>query len=229
MSRIKLFATLPVLLVLSITGKTQQTISTVSLQVGIPQEEFQQTYDATGVGLRFNVLRQINKSPISLGGELGLLINGSDSRRFDIYYLGFYDRYRISATNNIVSLGLKMRADLTPPKSIMQIFIEGSVGTNLFFSSVDVKRETFFGDTEYAGGNSTKGHWAFTWGPGAGIEIPLNRSRDIALSVKGSYLFGSNTKYLTDPYINNDGEVFFTQRESETTMLLMELGVRFQW
>ena len=100
-------------------------------------------------------------------------------------------------------------------------------GTNLFFSTVDISRITFYGDTEYAGGNSTKGHWAFTWGPGLGVEIPLNKNHDLALSIKGSYLFGSHTKYLSDPYIDNSGEVFFTQRESETTMLLMEVGVRF--
>ena len=114
--------------------------------------------------------------------------------------MGFYDEYRITASNNIVSLGFKMRADLVSHEKPMQIFIEGTAGTNLFFSTVDISRITFYGDTEYAGGNSTKGHWAFTWGPGLGVEIPLNKNHDLALSIKGSYLFGSHTKYLSDPY-----------------------------
>lgn len=207
---------------------SQKTISTISLQLSFPQDEYQQTYDATGVGLRWSILHRPNVDvPISIGGEIGFLINGSDSRSFDIDYLGFYDRYRISATNNILSLAFKARADLLPHDRSMQFFIDGTIGTNLFFSTIDVTRETYFGQSEYAGGNSSKGHWAFVWGPGAGIEIPLNKNKTTALSLKGSYLFGSRTKYLTDPYIDNNGEVFFTQRESETTMLLMEAGVRF--
>ena len=214
-------------LLITIAAPAQRTITTLSLQLSFPQDEYQEAYSATGVGLRWNILHRPKESPFSIGGELGFLINGSDSRSFDIYYLGFYDRYRISATNNILSLAFKARADLVPHEMPMQIFVEGTVGTNFFFSSVDISRETFFGQTEYAGGNSTKGHWAFVWGPGLGVEIPLNKSNTTALSVKGSYLFGSRTKYLTSPYIDNDGEVYFTERESETTMLLMEIGVRF--
>jgi len=223
-----------VLLILSILitflppAYSQKTIGTVSLQIGFPQDEYKQAYDATGVGLRLNLMYRPNVDvPISIGGELGYLINGSDSRFFDIYYLGFYDRYRIAATNNILTLAFKARADLLPHDKGMQFFVDGTIGTNLFFSSINVTRETFFGDSEYAGGNSTKGYWAFVWGPGAGIEIPLSKDKRTALSLKASYLFGSRTKYYTDPYIDNDGEVFFTQRESETTVLLMEAGVRF--
>ncbi len=211
----------------SSVASAQKTITTLSLQLSFPQDEYRDAYSATGVGLRWNVMHRPQESPLSIGGELGFLINGSDSRSFDIYYLGFYDRYRISATNNIVSLAFKVRADLVPNENSMQLFVDATAGTNLFFSSVDVSRETYFGQSDYAGGNSTKGHWAFVWGPGVGVEIPLSKNKRTALSVKGSYLFGSRTKYFTDPYIDNNGEVYFTQRESETTMLLMEAGVRF--
>ncbi len=206
----------------------QKTISTLSLQLSFPQEEYKETYNVTGVGLRWNVLTRPNINiPISIGGELGFLVNGSRSRSFDVFFLGLYDRYRVTAANNIVSLAFKARADLIPHDKTLQLFIEGTVGTNLFFSSVNVNRETFFGQSDYAGGNSTKGYWAFVWGPGAGLEIPVSKDRQTAVSIKGSYLFGSHTRYLTDPYIDNNGEVFFTERESKTTMLLIEGGVRF--
>ena len=205
----------------------QRTISTLSLQLSFPKGEYQESYDATGVGLRWNILHRPRETPLSIGGEIGFLVNGSDSRSFDMYYMGFYDRYTISATNNIVSLAFKMRADLVSHERPMMIFVDGTIGTNLFFSSVDVSRETYFGQSEYTGGNSTKGHWAFVWGPGLGVEIPLNKNGEVALSIKGTYLFGSRTKYLTDPYVNDNGDVYFTERESETTMLLGEVGIRF--
>ncbi len=215
-------------LLLLVPSFGQKTISTLSLQLSFPQEEYKETYNVTGVGIRWNVLTRPNINiPISIGGELGFLVNGSRSRAFDVFFLGFYDRYRVSAANNIVSLAFKARADLIPHDKAVQLFVDGTVGTNLFFSTVEITRETFFGQSDYAGGNSSKGYWAFVWGPGLGLEIPVSKDRQTAVSIKGSYLFGSNTKYLTDPYINNNGEVFFTERESKTTMLLIEGGVRF--
>lgn len=215
-----------VLTLFVIPAFSQRTITSLSLQIGLPQDEYQDTYNATGIGFRWNVMHRPKDSPLSVGGELGFLINGRDARTFDIFYLGFYDRYRITATNNILSIGFKVRADLVSNESPMQIFVDATVGTNLFFSSVDVARETYYGQNETTAGRSSKGHWAFVWGPGLGVEIPF-KSKETALVVKGSYLFGSRAKYLTDPYIDNDAEVYFTERESETTMLVMELGLRF--
>ncbi|MBL7743876.1 MAG: hypothetical protein JNN00_10425 [Chitinophagaceae bacterium] len=205
----------------------QKTISTVSLQLSFPQGQYKSTYPQTGGGIRWNILTRLAKDgPVSIGGEIGYLVTASESRSFDIYYMGFYDRYRISATNNVFSLAFKARADITPQDKAVLVFVDGTIGTNLFFSSVDVERLTFFG-SQYGGGDLTKGYWAFVFGPGIGFEIPVGKRKEIALSFKTSYLAGTNTKYLTDPYIDNNGDVFFTQRESKTNMILGEAGVRF--
>lgn len=206
----------------------QKTISTVSFQLNFPQGEYKSTYPKTGVGIRWNILHRFHENDaLSIGGELGYLATASTSRDFDVFYLGYYDRYRVSATNNILSLAFKARADLIPSHKTVQLFVDGTIGTNLFFSSANISRETYFGSSQYGAGNSTKGYWAFIFGPGAGVEIPLGRRRELALSFKGSYLFGSNTKYLTDPYIDANGDVYFTQRESRTSMIIVEVGVRF--
>jgi hypothetical protein len=211
-----------------LSANAQKTITTISLQLSFPQDEYKATSSKTGVGIRWNILHKFSENaPLSIGGEIGYLVTSSSSRAFDVYYRGFYDRYRISATNNILTLAFKARADLIPPYKAIQVFADGTVGANLFFSSVDVSRETFYGNSQYAGGNSTKGYWSFIFGPGLGIEIPLGKRREVALSFKGSYLFGSNTKYLTNPYIDNDGNVYFTPRESKTNMIITEAGLRF--
>ncbi|MDP4261934.1 MAG: hypothetical protein Q8941_05330 [Bacteroidota bacterium] len=206
----------------------QKTITTVSIQLNFPQGEYKSTYPKTGAGIRWSVLHRFHEDDaLSIGGELGYLTTASSARNFDIFYLGYYDRYRITASNNVLSLAFKTRADLTPSHEAVQLFIDGTIGTNLFFSSVDVSRETFFGNSQYTSGNSTKGYWSLIFGPGIGIEIPLGKRKAIALSFKGSWLFGTNTKYLTDPYIDNNGDVYFTQRESKTSMIIAEAGVRF--
>ena len=214
--------------VLCFSAAAQRTISTIGLQLSFPQGEYKATYPVTGVGVRWDILfRPSPEIPLSIGGELGFLVTGTDSRYFDLYYLGYFDRYRVTASNNIVSMAFKARADLVSPEKPVLFFVDATIGTNLFFSSVDLERETYFGNSQSAGGNSSKGYWAFSWGPGAGIEIPLGKSKEIALSLKGSWLFGTNTKYLTDPYIDNNGNIFFTERESKTDMVITEAGMRF--
>jgi hypothetical protein len=213
---------------LALSANGQRTFSTVSIQVNFPQAEYKATNPVTGVGGRWNVMQRLGKeSPISIGGELNFLVSGSDSRQMDVYYLGFYDRYQLTANNNVFGIAFKTRADLVPGRNPVQPFIDGTIGTNIFFSSVDVSRQTFLGGTENVNGKTTKGYWAFVFGPGAGVDIVLGKRREIALTLKGSYLFGTNTKYLTDPYIDNEGKVFFTRKESRTDMIIAEAGVRF--
>lgn len=205
----------------------QKIISSATIQLTFPQGEYKSTYPKTGIGARWNVMvRLADNSPLRIGGEIGYLSVSSSSRIFDIYYQGFYDRYRVSASSSILSLAFKARADLTQEQKL-KLFVDGTVGTNLFFSSVDLTRETYYGGSQYTDGSSSKGYWSFIFGPGIGLEIPLGKSNDIALCIKGTYLFGSNTRYLTNPYIDDNGNVYYTQRESKTDMIVAEAGVRF--
>ena len=199
----------------------------LNLQLSFPQGEYKATYPKTGVGARVNFMyRPKEDGPLSVGGEFGYMVTGSDSRYFDIYYGGFYDTYRISASNNILSLAFKARADLLTRETPVRVFVDATAGWNLFFSSINIERETFYGNSQYVDGDNSKGYWAFMWGPGAGVEIPIDRRKQTLISIKGSYLFGANTTYLTDPYIDNNGHIFFTQHESKTDMILLELGLR---
>lgn len=215
-------------IVFGASANAQRTTASVHLQLTFPQGEYKANFPKTGVGARFNILRRLKEDgAISVGGEFGYLVTGSDAQLFDLYYGGYYDTYKVSASNNVLSLAFKARADLLPQERPMQVFVETTVGTNLFFSSVSIERQSYFGNnSQYVDGDNSKGYWAFIWGPGLGIEIPIDKRRQAAISIKGSYLFGANTTYLTDPYVSNNGEVFFTQHESKTDMILAELGIR---
>ena len=133
-------------------AQAQRTFANINFQLNFPQNEYRQANPVTGAGLRLNIMNKIAASQLSLGGEVGFLVTGSDSRYFDLYYYGIIDRYRISATNNIVSLAFKARFDLVEQNQPIQYFVDGTIGTNLFFSSVDTERETFFGTSQNAGG-----------------------------------------------------------------------------
>ena len=53
-----------------------------------------------------------------------------------------------------------------------------TAGWNVFFSTVNVERLTYFSDYNSSYSNSTKAHWAFSYGAAGGIDIPLNRRDD---------------------------------------------------
>jgi hypothetical protein len=212
---------------LAFAAGAQKTIVGANLQLSFPQGEYKSNYPKTGVGLRLNLLHRLKEDgPISIGGDIGFLEVGSDARLFDLNYGGYYDTYKISASNNVLSLAFKARADLVSRERPFLVFVETTVGTNLFFSSVSVERETYFGNSQTVGGDNSKGYWAFIWGPGIGIEIPLDKRQQAAVCLNGSYLFGSNTTYLSDPRIDNSGDVYFDQHQSKTNMVIAELGVR---
>jgi hypothetical protein len=209
----------------------QRTSAAVHLELGFPQGEYKSTpdYPKTGIGIRFNLLHRISDdSPFSVGGDIGYMATETETRDFELYYGGYYDTYRVSASSNIVNFAFKVRADLLPKEKPVLIFVEGTVGTNLFYSAANVQRLTYYGGSQYVDADNTKGYWAFTWGPGAGIEVPVGKNKRVAIAAKAAYLFGSNTTYLTDPNIDtNSGTVYFTQNESKTDMVLAELGARF--
>jgi hypothetical protein len=225
----RIFATAFCLAVLVVSARGQRTSAAAHIQLSFPQGDYKSADPKAGVGIRFNVLRRImDESPFSVGAEFGYMVRGSNSKYFDIYYGGYYDTYKISASNNIMSLAFKARADLLPKERPVLIFVETTIGANLFFSSASIERETYYGNSQYVDGDNSKGYWAFTWGPAIGVEIPVDKRKQAAIVVKGSYLFGARTTYLSDPYIDgNSGTVFFNQNESKTDMILAELGVRF--
>ena len=209
------------------SADAQKNSAGIHLQLSFPQGEYKSTYPKTGVGIRLNFLHRLKEDgPFSIGGDIGFLLTGSDSRFFDIYYGGYYDTYKVSASNNIVSLAFKARADLLSNERPLQLFIESTIGANLFYSSLSIERQSYYGNSQYVDGNNSKGYWAFTWGPGIGIEIPIDKHKQAAVSLKGSYLLGANSTYLTDPYIDNNGTTYFNQHESKTNMILAELGIR---
>lgn len=208
---------------------SQRTSAAIHLELSFPQGEYKTTYPKTGFGIRFNMLHRISEeSPLSIGGDVGYMATESDSRYFDLYYGGYFDTYKISASSNVVNLAFKARADLVSREKPVLLFVEGTVGANLFYSSASIQRETYYGGSQFVDGDNSKGYWALTWGPGLGIEVPVDKRKLVAVVVKAAYLFGANTTYLTDPSIDNSsGTVYFTQHESKTDMILAEFGVRF--
>lgn len=204
----------------------QKFAASIDAQVSVPQMEYAETNPGIGYGLRVNFLYKPGVDiPIQFGIELGMQEKGRTSQRFSGSIYGILDQYRVSATNNIFSLMMLTRFQPTKLGKVKP-FIDLTAGWNVFYSTVEVERLTYYSSYNSTYSNSTKAHWALAYGGAAGVDIPLNKRDDVGLELKAAYLIGNHSRYLSDPYISNEGEVSFVERNSRTNMLIPQAGVR---
>ncbi len=221
----KYFLTLISFIVVSVSYGQKFTLS-LDAQLSVPQGDYKDVNPDAGYGLRTNVLFKPRKSDfIKFGLELGIQEKSRATQYFSGNVYGFYEDYKVSATSNIFSLMFLSR--IQPGKfRKVKPFVDITAGWNVFFSTASIERLTFYSDYNSSYSNSTKTHWAFSYGAAGGIDIPLNSRDDLGLELKVAYIIGAYTTYLTDPYISNDAQVSFREKNSRTNMLIPQAGIR---
>lgn len=205
---------------------SQKFSTSIDVQLAVPQGDFKDVNSDAGFGLRANFLYKPSPAaPVKVGIEFGIQEKGRAIQYFSGYVFGFYDEFKITATNNIFSLMFLTRFQSSKFGKIKP-FLDVTAGWNVFFSTVNVERLTFYSDYNSSYSNSTKAHWALSYGAAGGVDIPLNKRDDLGLELKVAYLIGANSRYLSDPYIDGNGNVSFRENNSRTTMLIPQAGVR---
>jgi hypothetical protein len=207
----------------------QKFSTSIDAQLSIPQSDYKEVNPDAGYGLRANLLFKPSYiTPVRFGIELGMQEKARATEYFSGYVLGYYDDFKVSATSNIFSLMFVTRIQSSAPHKLKP-FIDVTAGWNVFFSTVSVEDLSYYsGYNGYSPSysKSSKAKWAFTYGAAGGIDIPLNRRDGIGLELKVAYHVGSYSEYLTDPYIDGNGNVSFQQNSSRTNMLIPQAGVR---
>ncbi|MEP6951016.1 MAG: hypothetical protein ABI863_17140 [Ginsengibacter sp.] len=207
-------------------SSAQKFSMSVDAQLSVPQGDYKDVNPDAGFGLRLNLLYRVSKvSPVKFGIEFGLQEKGRATQYFSGYVLGVNDDFKVSATSNIFSLMLLTRFQ-SPGFGKIKPFVDITAGWNVFFSTVSVERLTYFSDYNSSYSNSTKAHWALAYGAAGGLDIPLSKRDDVGLELKVAYLIGANSRYLSNPYIDGNGNVSFEENNSRTTMLIPQAGVR---
>lgn len=222
----KLLFTITLLFFIETFSFAQKFSASIDVQLALPQDEYKSVNADAGYGLRANVFfRPGYTSPVKLGLELGIQEKARASQYFSGYIGGYYDDFKVSATSNIFSLMFVTRIH-SPKFRTIKPFVDLTAGWNVFFSTVTVERLTYYSDYNSSYSNSTKGHWAFAYGAAGGLDISLNKRDALGLELKVAYLAGSYTTYLTDPYIDGNGNVSFVENNSRTNMLIPQAGLR---
>jgi hypothetical protein len=221
---------LAVVILIAFQSNAQKFVQKLSggfnASLGVPSGEFKEVNDNAALGVRGHIMyNPSRKTPLHFGLELGYSIMGSTPPQY--FYDSWFDTYKVTASSNIFSIQFKFR--IQQPKIIgVRPFAEGLIGWNDFFSTVNIERQTYFGPGYNDGyGDSSPAEWAMTYGGAAGVDIKINKEGNLWIEVKTAYMVGKKAKYYVDPYFNSTGQVVFTEKESETNMLIPQVGVKF--
>jgi hypothetical protein len=203
----------------------------ISFAPAVPTGEFKDVTGRTAWGGRLGILLQPQKNlPLKLGVELGYATQGFSTQYFNSINFSQFSDYRVRARLNIFSGLFNLRLQDGSGRHFLNPFVEGLIGWNNFYGSSKLEERNPAKDYnwEKLDRESTKGYWGRTYGGSVGVDIRLHRKENyVSLEVKIAYLKGDQTRYYTNPSVDPNGYAFFTLNQSETDMLIPQIGLKF--
>jgi len=206
----------------------------------LPAGEFRNNVPENGIGASVSLATPISGTSFMVGGELGLLVYGYESRKEPFSAVDPDFRVRQTTWNNIMQAHLFVR--WLPARENVRFFFEGLVGFKYLFT------ESHLVDLGYAEGypigkTTNLSDHALSYGLGAGLSLRLRRHREesevegkrrkersgLLLELGVRYLAGSRADYLRRGSIERVGdEVTWTADSSRTSIVVPFIGIRWE-
>jgi len=204
----------------------------ISFSVGVPQGEFGDHLESTGFGGHIYGAIGVPASPFMVGLDVGYLIYGHE-RRNEPFSTTIPDvRVDVVTDNNLVNGHIFLR--LQPDLPGIRPYADALVGFKHLFTQTRIKNEGFE-DLEIARSTNFD-DTAFSYGFGGGLQFKVFTATTdegpgaIFIDVGAKYLIGSRAAYLKEGSIRReDGSVTFDVTNSNTTMLVAQIGVTFKF
>lgn len=223
------------LLLPSSAGAQVQPEASVGLMVGFPSGEFKEHVSSVGIGLNFGGGIQLSQTPLFIGGELGFLIYGHDSRRERFSETIQEVEVRVVTTNNILQGNLFLR--LQPSVGTVRPYFEGLLGFKWFFTETRIRNVYTIDEPIAESINLGDVALGYGYGCGAAFHLVDRTGRweetgegpvRILLDLRLTYLMGSEAEYLKKGSIDRSGgNLIYNIERSETDFLIPSIGVRF--
>ena len=206
----------------------------VNFIVGVPQNEFETNVDNNGYGIDLEGGVVFAPAPFMLGGDIGFLVYGSESRNEPFSTTIPDVTVDVNTTNNIVFANLFLR--LQPDFGFVKPYADGIIGFKYLFTRTTIENEGF--DDEEIASSTNFDDTAFSYGFGGGVHIRLTTlggfenetGPTLLLHLGARLLKGSEAEYLKEGSIRREnGEVEFDVEKSETDILLFRIGLGLEF
>jgi hypothetical protein len=192
-----------------------------------PRGEFKQNVGNNGYGAGGNFLVRLGSSPLLVGGDLGLVVYGSESREEAISTTIPNLRVKVQTDNNILLSHFLLRVQ--PRRGKVRPYAEGLIGLKYLFTRTSIR--DLFDDEELAASTDLS-DTTLSYGFGGGVQVELyGRGRPaILLDGKVRYLRGGRAEYLRRGSIRQvGGGVTYDVLASRTDAVAVQVGVTFRF
>lgn len=205
----------------------------VDFAMGFPQGEFGDNVDNTGLGMNFDILYRVSQSPILVGGSVGFLTYGKQSRT-EILSPTIPDvLVTVDTTNNILPVYFLLRYQPGPTNRAFRPYAEGLFGFQYLWTQTSVNNSnddissTNLSDTVWSAG---AGGGFFLRLKQGGIGSSPDPAYSIDLKFGARYLWGGTADYLTeDSIVIEDGSAVYFVKRSSTNLVAVNIGVAFSF
>ena len=192
-----------------------------------PRGEFSENVTNNGYGISLQGLIRLGPTPFLVGGDLGFVVYGSQTRSEPLSDTIPDIRVRVRTTNGIFLPHFVLRAQ--PRTGLVRPYFDGLIGLKHLFTSTSIS-DLIGGET--IASSTDLSDTALSYGFGGGLQIPLNKGREakILLDTGVRYLRGARAEYLRKGSIREvNGQVIFDVLSSRTDVLAVQVGVTFRF
>lgn len=234
------------LIALAAPVAAQSTYLGLTVEGGIPFDDFEERLDDVGVGVSGQVLLHAGAVPVAVGLDGGILTYGRQAQPLAAQidgqsaFLG-----EVETTNRISHLYAVLR--LVPNGGVVRPYVDALGGFNYFNTRMRFEQEVYLVDggdfidldsDAFVGREVTSStvldDFALSYGAGAGFLFRLAAGDDDGtpfeafLEVGARYLFGERARYIRDGGTLEGGRIALVE-ESKTDMLRPQLGLVIQF
>jgi hypothetical protein len=193
----------------------------------VPRGEFRENVTNNGYGGGGFFLVRLGPSPFLVGGDAGVVIYGSESRREPFSTTIPNVDVRVRTSNNILLAHAVLR--IQPRKGLIRPYADGLIGLKHLFTRTSISDEF---DDEVIASTTDLSDTTFSYGFGGGVQVPLSQKGEQAILLDGNvrYLRGSRAEYLRKGSIREvNGQVIYDVFASRTDVIAVQIGVTFRF
>lgn len=202
----------------------------INFTLAIPQNEFKDNVDQTGLGGSGYFTYKLPEVPLSVGLSLGFIIYGSETREEPFSSTIPDVLVDVTTRNYIFMCHLLFR--LQPPEGNLRPYLDGLIGFNYLWTETGIYDQSSLGHSEIASSVHLD-DFVISYGAGGGVMIRVYEHEakmpfSIYIELGARYLKGGKAEYMKEGSISQEnGDVIYEISQSTTDLITAHIGVSF--
>ena len=204
--------------------------------MGFPQNEFRKNVDNITFGGSGHFLCRIPNTAFSIGGGLGFLVYGQETRE-EAFSQTIQDVHvDVTTTNSILMGHLLFR--IQPIQGPVRPYIDGLYGFSYLSTETSIKDQDDWDDEDEIASTTNYDDFASRYGFGGGLMISVYRVPEekyelenlesVSIDLGVQYMRGGEAEYLKEGSIEIEGsDVIYEISKSTTDLITVHIGVSF--